>query len=368
MTESIKTPLAGQVAKSGNQQSVTTLTPKPDCTTWDGIRLFLSEMFGDWLGRGQVWTTGFRSVGTGESWHGRGGVEWLERAFADQNADLYFAIGLMGVEASRRSSAGVVAQPVLIVDDVGTKVDRAKWEALFLMGCPRPTAQIETSPGNQTWLWALDGDATDPQRWQDLALIRAWLIDQKLTDEVMDVARYVRLPGGWNSKPKYLGAGGTGEPPRVTLVEWRGMGQGGARVDVDRLGAFLVGLPSGMGVGGGAWAWRAAPAPTSAGAQAALTGAQLGGAGAGGVGGALARTADVMKPDALMRLGMELGMGLTQRGPGVVEALCPNIGAHGARAETGFAFLGSGLMHCNHASCQGFGTVDFRRMMMEQLD
>ena len=324
---------------------------------------------GDWPARsgGVVWTTGFTSSASGESWHGRAGLDWLERAFPSLEADLYLSIGVMDNKPQpdgkppRRSNTAVIAQPILIVDDVGTKVDRAKWELLFLLGCPRPTARVQTSPGNETWFWALAGDAMDPRRWTDLALIRAWLVEQGLTDEVMDVSRYVRLPGGWNSKPKYRGEDGAGDPPRVSLLEWR-LDEDG-RVDVDALGAVIVGGAGGAGTG--ALAWRQADFPASASGRAMMNAAQIGAALGSG---ALVRSADLSRPDPLMRLWQECGGNLTQRGVGVVEAHCPNMAAHSTRVDTGFAFLGGGLMHCNHASCQGHSTVEFRQMMMQAYD
>lgn len=341
----------------------------PDTTTWDGIEEVVRELFGGWEDRagGVIWSAGFRSVAQGESWHGRAGLEWLRQSFGDMNADLYICIAVMDGKPGpdgkppRRSNAGAVAQPLLIVDDVGTKVDPEKWEELFRAGCPRPTLQVETSPGNQTWFWALDGDAMGPQRWTDLALTRAWLVERGLTDEVMDVARYVRLPGGWNSKPKYLAGAdgqGSGVPPRVTMVAWRP-----GRVDLDAVAGVVVGGAGGAGTG--VSAWRQADFPASASGRALMNGAQLGAlAGAG----ALVRSADLGKPEPIMRLWQECGGVLVQRGPGVVEALCPNIGAHSTRRDTGFAFLGGGLMHCNHASCQGLSTVEFRSMMMQAFD
>ncbi len=320
---------------------------------WDGIAEFLGEIFGS--ARGKIWTTAFESFATGENWNGSAFLPGWETRFPTMDADMFFAIGLMGEGETRRSNTGVVSQPLLIVDDVGTKVSRADWDALFAVGCPLPTARIETSPGNETWIWALDGDASDPVRWQDLALIRAWLIERKLTDEVMDPARYVRLPGGWNSKPKYRGADGLGAPPRVSFVDWRPPSVFG-RVSVDELGAAIV--------GGGLAGWRTSPVPVrSAGARATLTAGQL----AAGGGGALARTADLNKPDALLRLALEIGLSPRQVRGGVVEADCPNMGSHTTRADTGFAFLGDGLMQCNHASCQGHNTVSFREMMLDRL-
>ena len=237
---------------------------RPDLTNWLGMQAFLDAIYGDALQIGVPWTTGFHTVATGENWKGWWGLGHLAGRFQGPvEADLYFAIGLMKPGSDRRSVANVIAQPLLIVDDIGTKVPIEKWEALFALGCPRPTAQIETSPGNQTWIWALDGRADGEERAGELALIRAWIIEQKLSDEVMDAPRYIRLPGGWNSKPKYRGPNGDGPPPLVSLVEWRDPAVVG-RVDIGALGAVIVGVASGTGSGG----WREAAWPTGAAARA----------------------------------------------------------------------------------------------------
>ncbi|WP_197087288.1 DNA-primase RepB domain-containing protein [Pseudorhodobacter wandonensis] len=318
---------------------------------------YVYALFGEWAVKGQVWTAGMPTVeGANREWFGAGGLDHLSTRFPDMKADMYMAIGVMDPAAKARGNRNVVAQPLLIVDDIGTKIDPKKWDALFAVGMPQPTAKIETSPGNQTWIWSLAGDAKDPQRWVDLACVRAWLVDMGLTDDVMDVARYVRLPGGWNSKKKYC-AGNGGQPVGVSLVDWNECRSelGGTRVNLDDIGWALMGTSK----------WVAREFPATAGGRSQANSAALGGMlGAG----ALVRSADLSKPDALMKLAEAIGMGLVQIRPGVVEAPCPNIAAHGDRAETGFAFLGEGLMHCNHASCQELSTRDFRGMMEAEFD
>lgn len=314
---------------------------------FDGLREFLADIFGA-DGVGRVWTAGFGSL-EAASWHGAMGLDWLEAKLGGDasRADIYFCIGRMRADATGRQIGNVDAQPLLIVDDVGTKVDPAKWEALFALGCPEPTWRVETSPGNETWGWVLAGDAEGVDRWTDLALIRAYLVDRGLTDNVMDETRYVRLPGGWNSKPKYRGADGKGAPPAVKLAAWTP----GVKVDVDMLGAAIV---------GGGSAWRSQPVPVGG-----MTGAQLNGALAVG---ALRRTADLKRPEPLIRLAEVIGLNPVQTRAGVVEALCPNMAAHSDRADTGFAFLGGGLAQCQHASCQGLRSPDFRALMEDAYE
>lgn len=322
---------------------------------WTRLGDFLQGIYG--VGANNVWVTGFRDIEQGAKWHGMQGLTRLRATGLNPfESDLYFCIGAMRPGADRRSNQNVIAQPLLIVDDVGTKVPVERWEAMFAAGCPLPSFEIETSPGNFTWGWVLAGDwdtARSPQRFKDMVLLRAYLLERGLTDNVMDEARYIRLPGGWNSKSKYRAPGtGAEHSPRVKLHASRG----GSHwpVDVDVLGGALVGVTD----------WRNAPMPTGAGA-ALMNSAQI--AGALGTG-ALPRTATMTRPEPIIRLAEVLGMNPRQSGPGVVEANCPNIAAHTTRADTGFAFLGGGLMHCHHASCQGLRTPDFKEMMEEAYD
>ena len=169
---------------------------------WSVIDEFLSAIYGA-ENKGQVWVTGFADIDQGASWFGMQGTDALKRRLSDvDNADLYFCTGLLREGASNRTLGEVVAQPLLYADDIGTKVDRSKWDAMFAMGFPEPTARIETSPGNETWIWRLEGDAGSPERRAELALVRAYMIERGLTDALHDATRYLRLPWGHNSKPK----------------------------------------------------------------------------------------------------------------------------------------------------------------------
>lgn len=304
----------------------------------------------DWVygpeGKKNVWLTGFPKIEEA-SWFGVQGLDALRAKVPDpKKADMYLCIGQMRTGAARRAIGEVEAQPLLIVDDIGTKVPFERWEALFALGMPEPSFRVETSPGNQTWFWVLEGDAKAPQRWLDLTLIRAWLVEKKLTDNVMDEARYVRLPTGWNSKAKYK-TEATDPNPKVGFV---GPVQIGTRVELDAIGRVLIGRDD----------WRDAPMP-----NVGMTGVQLNGV--LGVG-ALKRTANINNPEPLIKLAMEIGLNPSQARAGVVEALCPNMSAHSDRADTGFAFLGGGLCQCQHASCQGLRSGDFRHMMETRYD
>lgn len=253
--------------------------------------------------------------------------------------DQYFCIGLLGPEATRRASDNVIQHYVVFADDVGTKVDPQKWEDLFALGFPTPTAVIETSPGNFTYVWRISRPVPrdDEDRVKALRAVRAALGNLGLSDPLPDDARYIRLPWGVNSKPKYKDA--AGNSPRVKLVGWEPEN----RLDLEQAATILLGSD---------WKDKAD--------QMGITGTSFAGA--------LHRTADMNNPEPIIQLAQELGLNPVQIRPGVVEAICPNAANHSDRVDTGFAFLGNGLMECNHGHCQGLRTPDFTRLICESYD
>ena len=295
----------------------------------------------------RVWTTGF--VKGAENWFGGRGFDRLA-SVDPAEGDFYFCIGLLGDAETRRSTSGIEEQPVLICDDIGTKVSVAAWDEVLNRGFPPPHFRVETSPGNQTWVWVLDRPVSrsEPDHWEDLARLRAWLVAKDLTDDVMDASRYVRLPMGVNSKDKYLGEDGVSPP--VRLVSARQVGST-PRVFVGDMGSVLLERED----------WRDVPLPVGSGANARVLSAAVGG-------GALVRVADMNDPEPIISMGQFLGQNPVQVRAGVVEALCPNIAAHSDRPETGFAFLGGGLMNCSHASCADLTTSDFKAMMVAEYE
>lgn len=98
-------------------------------------------------------------------------------------------------DSFRRRQSTFAAGRALMVDDVGTKVDRATAAAL------KPSAIVETSKGNeQHWYFLLEPER-DQQRFD--GLIRAFIAGRLLgTDPGMSgVTRVGRLPGFTNGKP-----------------------------------------------------------------------------------------------------------------------------------------------------------------------
>lgn len=73
--------------------------------------------------------------------------------------------------------------------------------------------------------------------------------------------------------------------------------------------------------------------------------------------------------DPLVRLASEIGLDpRAGSGVGKIDANCPNMAAHSQRIETGFAFLGRGLMKCHHGECAGLHVGDMRRLMCEEYE
>ena len=105
---------------------------------------------------------------------------------------------------------GVSAFHILVLDDVGSKVDRSLLDGFT------PTWEIETSPGNSQWGIVLTVPITDPgtvKRLQDAT------VGAKLSDPgAGGMARWVRLPEAINGKAKYRNA--NGQPFRTRLVRW----------------------------------------------------------------------------------------------------------------------------------------------------
>ncbi|GGA56608.1 hypothetical protein GCM10011385_07640 [Nitratireductor aestuarii] len=254
--------------------------------------------------------------------------------------DIYFAIGLMDERADRRATAAVIRHYLVFADDIGTKVDPDRWEALIAMGFPPPSYQIETSPGNETWVWRIDTpiEFDDEKRVKALRVVREQLGRLGLSDPLIDDARYIRMPFGHNSKPAYIEQHGGPVPVRLVGVDLE------AGLDIEQAATILAGPD---------WYDKAD---------------EIVGQGGSSLAGTLHRSADMNRPEPIIQLAQEIGLNPTQVRAGVVEAICPNAAQHTSRADTGFAFLGNGLMECNHGHCQHLRTPDFTRLIMEQYD
>jgi hypothetical protein len=297
---------------------------------------FLEDIYGS--DTPNVWVCSFPPGP--EQWQG----SRFRSALIDTTAhNVYFAIGLIEAGETRRSSAGVTSHRVVFADDVGTKVKRNKWSAMIAMGFPEPRFKIETSPGNETWIWVIDTPvgAGDADRVRTLRALREAFDRLGLSDPLKDDARYTRMPCGVNGKEKYMEE--YGFAPAVRLVEWNR----GAVLNLDQACGILLGPD-----------WKD-KSDEDLGLRAG---------GGSSMAGALVRTADMNQPEPIIQLGQAAGLTPVQTRAGVVEAICPNAANHTSRADTGFAFLGGGLMECSHAHCQHLRTPDFKRMICEEFD
>ena len=114
----------------------------------------------------------------------------------------------------RRRKTNFARLHAVMADDLGTKLPLAHARRI------KPTALIETSPGNyQAWLFLRPCEATD-NREQAERLILAMIKQGLAADSdpgMSGVTRFGRLPVGINGKAKYLCAD---QPFTVRLAEW----------------------------------------------------------------------------------------------------------------------------------------------------
>ncbi|HEX8013529.1 MAG TPA: phage major capsid protein [Casimicrobiaceae bacterium] len=108
--------------------------------------------------------------------------------------NLYYAISELKAGATKRVEKNWHALRVVLLDDIGGKVDAKKIPL-------RPTFRIETSPGNEQWGFVLDPPETNKTKAQ--RLLEAVKVYGATDKGGMNLVRYARLPGGVNGKAKY---------------------------------------------------------------------------------------------------------------------------------------------------------------------
>jgi hypothetical protein len=116
-----------------------------------------------------------------------------------ENGNGYVAVSSFALARDgtwRRRTESFAAGLALMVDDVGTKVE-------VKPGWPRPTAVVETSPGNYQW-WYFLHRTTDIAKFD--GAIRAFISGQLLGADpgMAGINRVGRLPGFLNMKEKYI--------------------------------------------------------------------------------------------------------------------------------------------------------------------
>jgi hypothetical protein len=127
----------------------------------------------------------------------------------------YFSVSLFRDDRrdgrARRRRDLFVSCHVILVDDVGTKVDGDYVRDRV----GNPTYALETSPGNFQWGYVLDPPETDPCRVEALVdvMIASGMTADGKDPGMSGVNRYARLPQGVNTKK-------VGEPWSHVLHGW----------------------------------------------------------------------------------------------------------------------------------------------------
>lgn len=102
----------------------------------------------------------------------------------------------------RRQKALFIRGRMIMIDDVGTKVPREKAAVMA------PSWIVETSPGNEQWIYLLENGATERELMDSVldGLVAQALAPTDMKDPGMKgVTRVARIPGFINGKPKYGG-------------------------------------------------------------------------------------------------------------------------------------------------------------------
>lgn len=273
----------------------------------------------------------------------------LVRWRPDINLNHYLCMGVLDPNTTGRSLAHVIGHVAIWMDDVGTKVPRERVEDFIAYSGLGPTLVAETSPGNFSYIWALnsvvpaDGGFDD----QTVAAIRSKLKSDGWGDPVcQEAARYMRFGVGINGKKSALDADGKPFQTRLELFD------PGSRHSLTNMANYMLGQN-----------WREDVASGHYQTSAQLA-AQMAG---GGAGGSNERRATMNDP--LVRLAAEIGLDpAPSTRAGVIDCRCPNEAAHTGGDTTGYAIINDGMSYCNHASCQHLNSRDFQDMMVDQYN
>lgn len=148
-------------------------------------------------------------------WGGGPAKTKLKRFKSGENQ--YFTISLFDKTEEGRSArrrALFDACFVIVADDVKEKLPLERVELL-----PEPTYKLMTSHGSEQWGWVLSEACEDRDRVDNLldGLVEKGLAPSGKDPGMKGVTRYVRLPGGSNTKAKrYI----NGEPFKCYLTSW----------------------------------------------------------------------------------------------------------------------------------------------------
>lgn len=236
----------------------------------------------------------------------------------------YFAISALAPGANHRSNIFFKAGHLIVLDDVGTKLDLTTVELL----APEPSYVIETSSGNFQYGYVLETPESDPRKFQALLQGLRHSLVWGLGGDVKSLVHYVRLPTGTNFK--------NGFATRLTRFTRK-------KYPIqDLAGLFGVDLsPQAVG--------RIKDLP---GESAPLTSAALAG-------------------DPVLQTLLELDLTLS-KSPSALGWFplreCPWASGHSAGRVDGAAYTPheTGAFKCHHASCENRHMGDFRNWLWQE--
>lgn len=147
-----------------------------------------------------------------------------------ENTNQYFTISNFYAdenEKARRRKSLFWQTPVIVLDDVKEKLSLEEVNKL-----PSPTWILETSPGSEQWGYLLTEPCTNRSKVENLldGLVANGLAPDGKDPGMRGVTRYVRLPGGYNSKASKLV---DGKPFKCRMTHWFPF----ARVTMEQLAA-----------------------------------------------------------------------------------------------------------------------------------
>jgi len=256
------------------------------------------------------------------SWTGR---RWdpVTMAALPVNHNQYFSVGLLRPDSIGRGDDLVYANPLIPLDDVGSKVKAEDVRRLVTAYGLLPAAVVETSRGNHSIYYKVV-ERMDLERG---ARVRAALGKLKLSDPaVHDRSRYMRLPYGINGKVEAPGS----MTWRVRLKHWDPL----AVTSYHQWEAMIAAVGVQL---------RDVHVPVAGERAASMS-------------------------DPWVALAAEVGLDPHQGShPGVVLADCPFTAEHSDEDPTGFAFVNWGRCHCHHGHCAERRSGEFLEKMSEMF-
>jgi RepB DNA-primase N-terminal domain len=116
----------------------------------------------------------------------------------DPTLDCYFSIAAFPPHAKRNLKALALEVRTFVIDDVGSKVSAAAVERAL----GRPTAAVETSPGNFQWAYRLSKPVPVDDWGTFFDAVEA-RVGERFDRATRDPVHLFRLPMGMNTKPEH---------------------------------------------------------------------------------------------------------------------------------------------------------------------